>query len=94
MADGRVLRGWWWPLVGALMGGLFFAWIAGARTINPAEVAWTMKLDWRIHFLGWHLFRSEPWHWPPGLLEGFQRRVGCKWHQSRPLCYTRRFVPE
>lgn len=30
-----------------------------------------MKLDWRIHFLGWHLFRGEPWHWPPGYLERY-----------------------
>jgi hypothetical protein len=30
-----------------------------------------MKLDWRVHFLGWHLFRNEPWHWPPGRMESY-----------------------
>lgn len=30
-----------------------------------------MQGDWRIHFLGWHFFRREPWHWPPGLLDSY-----------------------
>ncbi len=30
-----------------------------------------MSGDWRIHFLGWHIFRGEPWSWPPGLVSGF-----------------------
>lgn len=30
-----------------------------------------MQLDWRIHFLGWHIFRGEPWSWPPGALSGY-----------------------
>ncbi|MGE3277464.1 MAG: DUF6311 domain-containing protein [Vicinamibacterales bacterium] len=58
-------------VTGAAIGAAFFAWIAGARVLAPGEIGWTMKLDWRIHFLGWHFFRSEPWHWPPGLIEGY-----------------------
>jgi hypothetical protein len=54
--------------LGALFGGTFFFWIAGARVIDPTEYAWLMKLDWRINFLGWHLFRNEPWQIPPGAI--------------------------
>jgi hypothetical protein len=35
-----------------------------------------MQLDWRIHFLGWHFFRNEPWHWPPGRIEGYFAPAG------------------
>jgi hypothetical protein len=56
---------------GGLAGALFFWWIAGWRVINPMEFAWLMKLDWRINFLGWHLFRNDPWRLPPGTIEGY-----------------------
>ena len=58
-------------LASALFGGIFFAWIAGWRVIDPTQVDWLMKLDWRINFLGWHLFRNDPWQIPPGLLRGY-----------------------
>lgn len=58
-------------LVASALGALFFVWIVGLRLISPTEYEWVMKLDWRIHFLGWHLFRGEPWHWPPGYLESY-----------------------
>jgi hypothetical protein len=51
---------------GAAIGAGFFLWIAGLRLIDPREIGWLMRLDWQIHFLAWHLFRHEPWHWPPG----------------------------
>lgn len=51
---------------GAAIGGAFFLWIAGLRVIDPREIGWLMRLDWQIHFLAWHLFRHEPWQWPPG----------------------------
>jgi hypothetical protein len=35
-----------------------------------------MQLDWRVHFLGWHFFRNEPWHWPPGRIEGYFAPAG------------------
>jgi hypothetical protein len=35
-----------------------------------------MQLDWRIHFLGWHFFRNESWHWPPGRIEGYFAPAG------------------
>jgi hypothetical protein len=51
---------------GAAIGAGFFLWIAGLRLIDPREIGWLMRLDWQIHFLGWYLFRHEPWQWPPG----------------------------
>jgi hypothetical protein len=59
------------PFAGGLIGAAFYLWIGGTRLLNPTEFAWLMKLDWRIHFLGWHLFRNEPWHWPPGRIERY-----------------------
>jgi hypothetical protein len=58
-------------LGGALVGGLFFYWIAGPRVLSPGQFEWLMKLDWRINFLGWHLFRNDPWRLPPGVIEGY-----------------------
>jgi hypothetical protein len=58
-------------VAGALFGGLFFLWIAGTRVIDPSQFEWLMKLDWRINFLGWHLFRNDPWHLPPGIIDGY-----------------------
>lgn len=56
---------------GGLLGGLFFLWISGLRIISPTEYGWVMQSDWRIHFLGWHFFRREPWQWPPGRIDGY-----------------------
>ena len=58
-------------LAGFALGGLFFVTIAGWRLVSPMEIDWAMKFDWRIHFLGWHIFRGEPWAWPPGTLVGY-----------------------
>lgn len=59
------------PIAGLAMGGAFFLAVAGPRMVTPTEVDWAMQLDWRIHFLGWHIFRGEPWSWPPGALSGY-----------------------
>lgn len=64
------------PIAGGCFGALFFVWISGTRVLNPTEFTWLMKMDWRIHFLGWHFYRTEPWHWPPGRLESFFAPVG------------------
>jgi hypothetical protein len=58
-------------LFGLVIGVSFFLWVAGPAVVSPVNVDWTMKFDWRIHFLGWHIFRGEPWSWPPGLLSGY-----------------------
>ncbi len=63
-------------LAGAAVGAMFFVWIAGVRIIAPTEVDWTFKFDWRIHFLGWHFFRQDSWHLPPGRMENYFAPLG------------------
>lgn len=53
------------------IGAAYFLWVAGFAVVSPVNVEWTMTGDWRIHFLGWHIFRGEPWSWPPGMVSGF-----------------------
>lgn len=62
----------WAALVaGGGVGASFFVWVAGVRAIAPTEVTWTLRLDWQWHFLGWHFFRHEPWHLPPGRIDSY-----------------------
>jgi hypothetical protein len=63
-------------VAGALFGGLFFLWIAGTRVIEPHQFEWLMKSDWRINFLGWHLFRNDAWGFPPGVIDGYLHGEG------------------
>jgi Family of unknown function (DUF6311) len=63
-------------VAGAALGVIFFVWIAGVRVITPTEASWTLKLDWMWHFLGWHFFRQEPWHLPPGRIDGYLVPLG------------------
>ncbi|MEZ5289482.1 MAG: DUF6311 domain-containing protein [Vicinamibacterales bacterium] len=60
----------------AIAGALFFAWVAGPRLLDPADVDWLMKGDWVPHYFGWHFFRHEPWGWPPGVVRGYYAPLG------------------
>ncbi|MCC7124369.1 MAG: hypothetical protein IT178_05940 [Acidobacteria bacterium] len=62
--------------LGAVAGAAFLLWIAGLRPIDPGEIGWLMRYDWPVHFFGWHFFRQESWHVPPGLIDGFYAPVG------------------
>lgn len=63
-------------VAGAAAGAAFFVWMFGVRMIVPTEVTWALRLDWQYHFLGWHLFRNEPWHWPPGRIDSYVVPLG------------------
>jgi hypothetical protein len=63
-------------LLGALVGAGFFVWIAGTRALDPGEIGWLMRYDWPVHFFGWHFFRGEAWHWPPGLIHTYYAPMG------------------
>ena len=59
------------------IGGLFFVSILGTQIIDPTNIAWLMeKGDWPQHFLGWHFFKNESWHFPLGKLSSIQPPVG------------------
>jgi hypothetical protein len=63
-------------VLAGLIGGIFFGVLVGSRVLSPTSVEWTLQLDWQHHFMGWHFFRNEPWHWPPGRIEGYFAPVG------------------
>jgi hypothetical protein len=66
-----------WAVAAASLIAFAFAWwIGGRRVIDPTEIDWVMKLDFQYHFLGWHFFRGEPWHFPPGLIKNYYAPVG------------------
>ncbi|MGE4085412.1 MAG: DUF6311 domain-containing protein, partial [Vicinamibacterales bacterium] len=68
------------PVAGVLgaaaFGAVFFTWIAGARILDPTAIEWLMKGDWVPHHFGWHFFRVEPWHWPPGTVQSYYAPLG------------------
>ncbi len=66
-----------WPrLVAALLGLLWFLQIGGGPTLNPANVTWLLTGDWLQHWLGWMMFRDEPWTFPLGTLTSGLYPVG------------------
>lgn len=61
----------------AAVGFLFFITLFGNRIISPTYIDWLlMKSDPATHFLGWHFFRNEPWHFPLGKLVTYNAPVG------------------
>lgn len=66
----------WSPVLAAALGGLFFFCLVGPRVVDPTEAGWAMRGDWQWHFLGWHFFRHEPWHLPPGEITTYLEPVG------------------
>src|SRR5262245_26189708 len=62
---------WAGTLGGAMCGAAFLGWMAGVALLDPTNIEWLMKLDWVPHYFGWYYFRTEPWHWPPGVITGY-----------------------
>ena len=62
-----------WPVttVALLLGALFACWLYGWRVLDPASHAWLLHGDPAQHYLGSVYFLGEPWHWPPGVINGF-----------------------
>lgn len=66
-----------WPrLVAGLLGFVWFLQIGGGPSLNPANVGWIMAGDWLQHWLGWLLFRNEPWTFPLGTLAAVPYPIG------------------
>ena len=72
----RPRQTWTAPAAGAVIGAAFLLGLAGLRPIDPTEIGWVMHFDWVPHYFGWHYFRTEPWHWPPGRVEGYYAPFG------------------
>ncbi|MFN7130848.1 MAG: DUF6311 domain-containing protein, partial [Myxococcales bacterium] len=61
----------------AALGGLaWFVHLAGARTLDPGNVAFALKGDWAQSTLGWLFFRRGPWRLPLGTLPELVEPLG------------------
>jgi hypothetical protein len=61
----------WWrkavaPVLGGLIGFACYASSFGLFVANPRNYDWLLHGDWKIHFLGWVLYRHGPWTIPLG----------------------------
>ena len=63
-------------ILGGVTGAVFFLSILGTKMIDPTQIGWVMRGDWQWHFIGWHFFRHEPWHFPLGKITNFFYPVG------------------
>ncbi|MBU5444366.1 DUF6311 domain-containing protein [Paenibacillus sp. MSJ-34] len=59
-------------VLGGILGIIVFLYNLGIRILNPTYIDWLVtKGDPATHFLGWHFFRNEPWHFPIGLISNY-----------------------
>ena len=64
------------PLILAgILGGALAFWRFGPKIFAPGSISW-FRGDSTWHFLTWDFFRNEPWHFPPGRIEGFLAPLG------------------
>jgi hypothetical protein len=60
-----------------LVGALLFWYRFGLGILDPTRYDWLLgRDDTAFHQLGWMFFRSESWHWPPGVIEAYMAPVG------------------
>jgi hypothetical protein len=61
-----------------LLGVFVFERSLGFHTLDPSGLAWMFAggYDPSGHFLGWHMFRHDAWHWPPGAVMTFGYPIG------------------
>ncbi|HUI94069.1 MAG TPA: DUF6311 domain-containing protein [Chitinivibrionales bacterium] len=64
------------PVSAALLGAAFFIAVYGCKILNPLFIEWTLRQDAATHFLGWHFFRTEPWHFPLGIVQSLNYPQG------------------
>jgi hypothetical protein len=61
----------------ALLGALMFFLLFDPRLLDPSYFHWLFWLpDPATQFLGWHFFRLEDWHLPPGAATNYGMEMG------------------
>jgi len=61
----------------ALLGPLVFFLLFDPRLLDPSYFRWLFWLpDPATQFLGWHFFRLEDWHLPPGAATNYGMEMG------------------
>ena len=64
-------------LAAALLGPLLFFLLFDPRLLEPSYFRWLFWMpDPATQFLGWHFFRLEPWHLPPGAATNYGMEMG------------------
>jgi len=65
-------------LIVAFLGFSFAYFRYGFGVLDPTSVEWLLGRggDKAQHFLGWHFFRHEEWHFPLGLIKGYYAPIG------------------
>lgn len=64
-------------LAAALLGPLLFFLVFDPRLLDPSYFRWLLWLpDPATQFLGWHFFRLENWHLPPGAATNYGMDMG------------------
>jgi hypothetical protein len=64
-------------VVAGLLGPLLFFLLYDARLLDPSYFRWLFWLaDPATQFLGWHSFRLESWHLPPGAATNYGMDMG------------------
>lgn len=65
------------PIFGVFVGFIFFYIFHGLSVLNPTNYEWILSGgDMSQHFLGWHFFRQEEWHFPIGFIQNFNFPMG------------------
>jgi hypothetical protein len=59
-------RPWLVPLLAGVLGAVLMTASLGVSIVDPTSTEWLMHADYRLHFLGFHLFRGGPWTLPLG----------------------------
>jgi hypothetical protein len=64
--------------VAAIIGALVFLRCLGPAVLRPQALEWIFQwgIDPSANFMGWHMFRAEPWGVPPGVLRAYGYPVG------------------
>jgi hypothetical protein len=62
----------------AIIGTLVFLRCLGPAVLNPQALDWIFQwgIDPSANFMGWHMFRTEAWGLPPGVLRTYGYPVG------------------
>lgn len=58
-------------LICSVIGAIAFTGIYGIKILDPQNCGWLLDNDHdlRQHFIGWCAYRSDPWHFPIGLID-------------------------
>ena len=59
-------RSWIVPCLAGVIGAAIMTAALGPSLVDPTNIEWLMHHDYRLHHLGWHLYRYGPWTFPLG----------------------------